>query len=344
MAWDSLDAYDAPIVSGRARGAKSARVLKGLSLLYLLLLGISLLFVHGGSYEPAVSFVPLYLIASILVTAAVALLLLPTKQFSEGFCIFSYFLYAVFLAAAAFFTGGVYSELYVLFFPLLFAPALHGAWRMGLPVLVAVLVSYALAMLPGVLNAVEGSDGPSLVFFRLAAFALTGVFALAAAGGKGASSEPDDGYALDEDGSMFLGRVTSEIEARRGAPVGVLLVDPGRAIEDMDLLLDRVRTRIGVPFLLGEGSVFGIVLGGANEGAVESAARRALAAANSLGADETRAGAALYPRDARNARDLLIVAGKALESAFEIESPGAIVLAGRNVARTEGTGTYGAAR
>lgn len=333
------------MVSGRARGGKrSARVLKGLSLLYLLWLGISLLFVHGASYEPAVSFVPLYLIASVLVTAAVALLLLPTKQFSEGFCIFSYVLYAVFLAAAAFFTGGVSSELYVLFFPLLFAPALHGTWRMGLPVLVAALVSYALAMLPGILDAVEGSDGPALVFFRLACFVLTGVFALAAAGGRATSSEPDDGYALDEDGSMFLGRVTSELQARRGAPVGVLLVDPGHGIENMDLLLDRVRTRIGEPFLLGEGSVFGIALGGANEGAVESAARRALAAASSLGADETRAGAALYPRDARNAGDLLIAAGKALETAFEIESPSAIVLAGRNVARTEGTGTYGAAR
>ena len=343
VARTSLDAYHAPIVSGRTRGGRSARVLKGLSLLYLLGLGISLLLVHRDSYEPAVSFIPLYLIVSVLVTSAFALLLLPTRQFSEGFCVFSYVLYAVFLAAAAFFTGGVSSELYVLFFPLLFAPALHGAWKTGLPVVVAVLVSYGLAMMPDVLNAVEGSDGPALVFFRLAAFALTGIFALAAVGARGAS-EPDDGYALDEDGSMFLGRVTSEIEARRGAPVGVLLVDPGQGIEDVDLLLDRVRTRVGEPFLLGEGAVFGVVLGGANEGAVESAARRILATASSLGADDTRAGAAIYPRDARAAGDLLVVAGKALETAFEVESPSAIVLAGRNVARTEGTGAYGAAR
>ncbi|QIN80426.1 hypothetical protein GBA65_20040 [Rubrobacter marinus] len=330
-------------MTGRARGGRSARVLKGLSLLYLFGIGLSLLLVHGDSYNPAVSFVPLYLIVSVLVTAAVALLLLPKGQFGEGFCVFSYALYAVILAAATFFTGGASSELYVLFFPLLFAPALHGTWRMGLPVLVAVLVSYALAMLPDVLDAVEGSGAPALVFFRLAAFALTGVFALAAAGGRGAS-EPDDGYALDEDGSMLLGTVTSEIEARRGAPVGVLLVDPGHGVEDVDLLMDRVRGRIGEPFLLGEGSVFGVVLGGANEGAVESAARRALAAASSLGAEETRAGAAIYPRDARTAGDLLVAAGQALETAFEIESPSAIVLAGRNVARTEGTGTYGAAR
>lgn len=330
-------------MSGIARVEKSARVLKSLSLLYLLGLGISLLLVHGNSYEPAVSFVPLYLIVSVIVTAAVALLLLPARQFSEGFCVFSYALYAAFLAAATFFTGGVSSELYVFFFPLLFAPALHGTWRAGLPVVLAVLVSYALAMLPDILAAVEGSGRPALVFFRLAAFALVGIFSLSATGGRGAS-EPDDGYALDEDGSMLLGRVKSEIEARRGAPVGVLLVDPGHGVEDVDLLLDRVRTRIGEPFLLGAGSVFGVVLGGANEGAVESAARRALAAAGSLGAGETRAGAAVYPGDAKTAGDLLAAAGRALETAFEIESPSAIVLAGRGARRTESTGTYGAAR
>lgn len=324
-------------------GGNSARVLKGLSLLYLLGLGIALLLVHGASYEPAVSFVPLYLIASVIVTVAVALLLLPTRQFGEGFCVFSYALYAALVAAATFFTGGVTSELYVFFFPLLFAPALHGSWRMGLPVVLAVVVGYGLAMLPDILDAVEGSDGPALVFFRLAAFALIGGFALLATRMRGAS-KPEDTYALDEDGSMLLGRVTSEIEARRGAPIGVLLVDPGHGVEDVDLLLDRVRARIGEPFLLGPGSVFGVALGGANEGAVESAARRAIAAAGSLGSSETRAGGAVYPRDARTAGDLLAAAGRALETAFEIESPSAIVLAGRNTTTTEGTGTYGAAR
>ena len=342
MSRTSHNAYHAIIVSGRARGGRSgARVLKGLSLFYLLALGFSLLLVHGDSYEPAVSFVPLYLVTSVLVTVAVAVLLLPARQFSEGFCIFSYVLYAVLLAAATFFTGGISSELYVLFFPLLFAPALHGAWGTGLPVVAGVLVSYALAMLPDVLDAVEGSDGPALFFFRLAVFGATGIFALAA-GGVGGTPEPEEGYALDEDGSMFLGRVTSEIEARRGSPVGVLLVDPGRGIEDVDLLLERIRIRIGEPFLLGEGAVFGVVLGGTNEAAVESAARRALAASSSLGAVETRAGAAVYPRDARNAGDLLAAAGRSLEMAFEVESPSAIVLAGRNAATTEGT--YGAAR
>ena len=330
-------------MSGRARGGRSARVLKALSLLYLVGLGLSLLLVHADSYEPAVSVVLLYLVVSVLVTEAVALLLLPARQFGEGFCVFFYAVYAVFLAAATFFTGGVSSELYVLFFPLLLAPALHGGWRMGLPVVAVVLVSYALAMLPDVLDAVEGSDRPALVFFRLAVFGLTGVFALAAAGGRGAY-EPDGGYALDEDGSILLGRVTSEIEAGRGAPVGVLLVDPGQEVEDVDGLLERVRSRIGEPFLLGDGPVFGVVLGGADAGTVESAARRTLAAASSLGADEARAGAAVYPRDARAAGDLLVAAGQALETAFEIESPSAIVLAGRNVARTEGTGTYGTAR
>ena len=330
-------------MSGRARGGRSARVLKALSLLYLVGLGLSLLLVHADSYEPAVSVVLLYLVVSVLVTEAVALLLLPARQFGEGFCVFFYTVYAVFLAAATFFTGGVSSELYVLFFPLLLAPALHGGWRMGLPVVAVVLVSYALAMLPDVLDAVEGSDRPALVFFRLAVFGLTGVFALAAAGGRGAY-EPDGGYALDEDGSILLGRVTSEIEAGRGAPVGVLLVDPGQEVEDVDGLLERVRSRIGEPFLLGDGPVFGVVLGGADAGTVESAARRTLAAASSLGADEARAGAAVYPRDARAAGDLLVAAGQALETAFEIESPSAIVLAGRNVARTEGTGTYGTAR
>ena len=337
-------AYHASIVSGTARGGRSARVLKGLSLLYLVGLGIALLLVHGDSYEPAVSYVPLYLISSVIVTAAVALLLLPIRQFGEGFCVFSYALYAALLAAATFFTGSVSSELYVLLFPLLFAPALHGSWRMGLPVLMAVLLGYALAMLPDVLNAIEGSGGPALVFFRLAVFALTGIFALVAVGARG-TSEPDDGYALDEDGSMLLGRVSSEIEAWRGAPVGVLLVDPGHGVEDVALLLDRAGSRIGEPFLLGgEGSVFGIVLGGGNEGAIECAARRALAAANSLGADESRAGAAIHPHDASTAGELLGAAGRALERAFEVESPSAIVLAGRDAPRAEGTGTYGAAR
>ena len=184
--------------------SRNARVLKGLSLLCLGLLGASLLLVHAGSYVPAVSYVPLYLVVSAIFTTVVALLLLPNAQFGEGFCAAFYVLYAVLFAAAAFFTGGVTSELYVLFFPLLFTPALHGTrWSTGLMVQGAVLVGYALAMLPDVVNEVEGDDGPALVFFRLAVFALVGVFALAAGWGR---SGAEDAYALDEDGSMLLER------------------------------------------------------------------------------------------------------------------------------------------
>ena len=93
---------------------------------------------------------------------------------------------------------------------------------------------------------------------------------------------------------------------------------------------------------LGEGAVFGVVVSGVDDRAVESAARRALAAASSLGAEETRAGAAIYPRDARSAEDLLVAAGQALEAAFEIESPSAIVLSSRGASRAEGR--YRAAR
>jgi hypothetical protein len=297
--------------------------LKRLAPLYLGFVVVLLLLVHSESYRPAVSYVLLYLTVSVIFTAAVALLLLPAQQFSEGFCAASYVFFAIFSAAAAFFTGGVSSELYVLFFPLVFASALHGSWPIGLTSQGAVLMSYFLAMLP---DAVEGADGLAVIFFRLAAFAFTGVFALAVvrhiAGDEG-------GYALDEDGSVLLERVSGELEARRGAQVGLILVDPGRQVEDVDLLMERVKSRIGEPILLGEGLVFGVVLSGVDDRTLESAARRALAAASSLGAEETRAGAAIYPRDARSADDLLTTAGRALEAAFEIESPSAIVVADR---------------
>ena len=321
---------------------RNARVLKGLSLLYLGLLVAALLLVHGESYRPPVSYVPLYLIVSVIFTEAVALLLLPARQFSEGFCAIFYVFYAVFLAAAAFFTGGVSSELYVLFFPLILAPALHGSRRVGLLAQGAAFVSYFLAMLPDTLEGVENTDGPALVFFRLAAFLLMGVFALAA-GGRSVVEGGEEGYVLDEDGSeLLLGRVSGELEARRGVQVGVILVDPGRRVEDLNLLMQRVRARIGEPVMLGEGAVFGVVLGGVDDQTLESAARRALAAASSLGAGETRAGGAIYPRDARSANDLLVAAGRALEAAFEIESPSAIVLAGWGI---PGTGSsMGAAR
>ncbi|HZC18287.1 MAG TPA: hypothetical protein VE225_01120, partial [Rubrobacteraceae bacterium] len=187
-------------MDARTSRGRNARILKWLSPLYLGLVLIALLLVHSESYRPAVSYVLLYLTVCVIFTGAVALLLLPAQQFGEGFCVVFYVFYAVFSAAVTFFTGGVSSELYVLFFPLVFASALHGSWRMGLSFQGAVLISYFLAILP---NALQGVGGLALILFRLAAFALTGVFALAAvrsmAGGE-------DGYALDEDGSVLLER------------------------------------------------------------------------------------------------------------------------------------------
>jgi hypothetical protein len=327
-------------VNGRTSWVRNARILKGLSLLYFGLLVPTLLLVHGESYGPAVSYIPFYLTISVIFTVVVALLLLPAHTFGEGFSIAFYVSYAVFWAAAAFFTGGVSSELYILFFPLVLSSALHGSWRMVLLSQGAVLMSYSLAVLPGTLEDIEGADGMSLVFFRLLALGLTGVFAFLVAGRGSVVGE--EGYALDEDGSILLERVSEELAARRGAQVGVVLVDPGRWVEDVDLLVERVRARIGEPILLGEGMVFGLVLSGVDDRVVESAARRALAAASSLGAQETRAGAAIYPRDARSAEELLGAAGRALAAACEIEGPGAIVLAGRDTPGA--TSSFGAAR
>ena len=318
----------------RVTHRRSARSLRAFSLLYLALVVASLLLVHGSSYEPAVSFILLYLAVSVGVTAALALLLLPTAQFSAGFCAGAYALYAAIIAMMVFFTGGVSSELYVLFFPLLMASALHGFWRTTLGTLFAVLFCYALAVMPGLLNDAMDNGAAALVFYRLSAVGLTGAFLVSVARGFFSAEEVED-YATDEDGSMLLGRVEEELAARRGVQVAVILVDPGRRLEDVELLLERVRARIGEPILLGEGTVFGVVLSGVDDRTVESAARRALAAASSLGAEETRAGAAIYPHDARSAEDLLVAAGQALEAAFEVESPSAIVMAGRRVPGSE---------
>ena len=322
-------------MNAKTNHRRNARSLKAVSLLYLGLMAASLLLVHGEFYEPAVSFVLLYFAVAVGVTATVALLLLPTQQFTEGFSIWSYVVLAAFLAMLVFFSGGVSSELYILYFPLLLAAALHGSWRVGIAAVVAVLLGYFLATLPELMNQGVSPESAALVFFRLFTFGLTGVAALPAVRGSMASGTVEE-YTTDEDGSMLLERVTDELAARRGVQVAVLLVDPGRRIEDVELLLDRVRSRIGEPVLLGEGAVFGIVLSDTDDRGVESAARRALAAATSLGAEETRAGAAIYPRDARSAGDLLVAAGHALEAAFEVESPSAIVLAGRTTPRPEG--------
>ena len=321
-----------------------ARSLKAFSVLFLALAAASLLLVHGVTYEPAVSFVLLYLAVCVGVTVAVALVLWPAAQFTEGFCGWMYALYAAVLAMMVFFSGGVTSELYVLFFPLLLAVALHGTRGVVLVALVSILSCYALAMLPGLVD--DGAEETvALIFYRFGALALTGVFALAVARSAapgGVSDADDEGYATDEDGSLLLEQVEGELAARRGVPVAVVLVDPGEGVEDLEVLLERVWARIGEPILLGDGDLFGLVLSGMDDRGVEGAARRALAAASSLGAKETRAGAAIYPRDARNAEDLLSAAGQALEAAFEVESPSAIVLAGRSTPRPEGD--YRAAR
>lgn len=290
---------------------------------------VSLLLVHTAAYEPAVSYVLLYLAASVgIVTAAVVVPLLPAEQFTTGLCGSVYALYAAVVAMMVFFSGGVSSELYVLFFPLLLGAALHGSWRVVLAALVAVLFCYALAMMPGLLEGGAGEEVAPLVYYRLAALALTGVFLVFAAGGVLAAGETED-FAADDDGWVLLERVEEELAARKGVQVSVILVDPGEEVRDLDLLLERVWSRIGEPVLLGEGNLFGVVVSGVDDGGAESAARRALAAASSLGARDTRAGAAIYPRDARSAEDLLVAAGRALEAAFEVESPSAIVLAGR---------------
>ena len=330
-------------MNGRVSHRRNSRSLKAFSLLYLGLVVASLLLVHSSSYEPAVSYILLYLVVSVGVTAAVALLLLPTAQFTGGFSGGAYTLYAAVIAMMAFFSGGISSELYVLFFPLLLASALHGSWRITFAALLAALFCYALAVMPGLLSdGGAANEDAALVFYRLATLGLTGIFSISVARNFFSQEYPEDYYDTDEDGSMLLGRVEDELAARRGVQVAVILVDPGRRIEDVELLLERIRARIGEPVLLGEGAVFGVVLSGVDDRMVESAARRALAAASSLGAEETRAGAAIYPRDARSAEDLLVAAGQALEAAFEVESPSAIVLAGRASPRAEGR--YRAAR
>jgi hypothetical protein len=315
-------------VGDRTDRGRNARSLKAFSILLLALLVASLLFVHTASYEPAVSYILLYFVSSVgIITAAVVVPLLPEQQFTAGFCGWIYALYAAVVAMMVFFSGGTSSELYVMFFPLLLASALHGSWRLVLAVLAAVLFCHALAMLPGLLERGTGQEIASLVFYRLAAMCLTGLFLVYVARSL-LPAGLDEDYATDEDGSILLGRIEEELATRGEAPVAVVLVDPGAGMEAMDLLLERVWSRIGEPVLLGEGNLFGVVVSGVDDGEVKSAARRALAAASSLGAQDTRAGAAIYPRDARSAEDLLIAAGRALEAAFEVESSGAIVLAG----------------
>jgi len=325
-------------VGGSTDLGRNARILKAFSFLLLALLVASLVLVHTDAYEPAVSYILFYLVSSVgIITAGAVIPLLPAEQFTASVCGPVYALYAAIIAMMVFFSGGASSELYVMFFPLLLASALHGSWRVVLAILVAVLFCYTLAMLPGLLEEDTGQEIAALVFYRLAAAGLAGLFLIYVARSVLPAALAED-YATDEGGSVLLERVEEELAARKGVPVAVILVDPGADLEVMEVLLERVWSRLGEPVLLGEGNLFGVVVSGVDDGGVESAARRALAAARSLGARDTRAGAAIYPRDARSAEDLLISAGRALEAAFEVETSSAIVLAGERAARAARSG------
>lgn len=304
-----------------------------MAVFYLVLIVASLLLVHSQYYEPAVSYVLLYLVVSVTVTAAIAVILLPAEQFSGGFTGGMCAVFAACVAMMVFFSGGLSSELYLLFLPLLSVAALHGSTRIGLVTLASVLFFYTLAIIPGLLDEGVGTTGLApLVFYRLGVLSLVGVFILFSTWGTARASDREDQLPGGDESGDLARRVEKEIQAKRGVQVAVVLVDPGRDVEDVDLLLERVRARISDPVLLDEG-VFGFVLSGTGDREAEGAARRAIAAAGSLGATETRAGAAIYPRDARSANDLLVAAGRALEAAFEVDSPSAIVLSGRDTPR-----------
>ncbi len=117
---------------------------------------------------------------------------------------------------------------------------------MVLAVLVAILFCYALAMLPRLLEERTGQEIASLVFYRLAAVGLTGLCLVYV--GKGVfPADPAEDHAIDDDGSVLLERVEEELAARKGVPVGVILVDPGGDLEAMEVLPERVWLRIGGP-------------------------------------------------------------------------------------------------
>ncbi|MGB3682459.1 MAG: hypothetical protein WA990_08220 [Rubrobacteraceae bacterium] len=249
---------------------RTARILRVYALLYAALLAAALVLVHASSYEPAVSYLPLHVVVALGLTAA--LVLLPAESLTDRFGAGAYGFFAFVAAPGVFFSGGASSELYVLFLSLLLAAAFHGSRMVGLLVLAFVLVGYSLSVTPDLLT--EGWTAP--VLFRLAALGLFGGLVLAARSVAGSFSET---YATDEDGSLLLELVSGEIIA-------------GRGIKDAELLLGRGRARVAGPILLGEGTVFGMVISVNEERSAENAAGRALAVAGSLGAGGPRAGAA----------------------------------------------------
>jgi len=203
-------------VGGSTSNRRNARILKALSLLYLGLAAFSLLLVHRPSYEPGVSFVLLYLSAAVVITAAIALLFLSAEHFTGGFCAAAYVFFAAFVSLEVFFSGGVSSELHALYWPLILAAALHGSWRIGLASLLSVLAGYVLAMLPAISDGGVDAEDPALMFFRLGAFTLTGLFTIFAARSLTRAGATEEGYVVDEDGSIFLEMVADEMDTRQG--------------------------------------------------------------------------------------------------------------------------------
>lgn len=314
---------------------------------YLILIAASLLLVHSPLYGPAVSYVLLYMVVAVLVTISVATLMLPPEQFSAPFVAGICLAYAAMISLATFFSGASSSELFLLLIPILLCCTLHGMRGVGIVTLVGTLFFYGLCVLPALASSGLDSESASVILYRFGLLLTIGSFVLFSTGARGsksaAVSDDDSDHAPAEDVSTLLRRADREIQAKRGVPVAVVIVDPGNETEDIELLLQRIDARISRPVLLGEGDIFGfIVTGGDRE--IESAARRSLAAASSLGSTETRVGAAVYPRDARSAKELIAAAGQALEAAFEIDSPTAMVLSGRASRPAQGERSYRAAR
>ncbi|MGI8649045.1 MAG: hypothetical protein ACR2KW_01510 [Rubrobacter sp.] len=338
------------IVNGETstKNAKNSRAMKITAFFYLILVAASLLLVHSPFYGPAVSYVLLYMVVAVLVTISIATIMLPPEQFSSGFVAGISLAYAAMLSLATFFSGGSSSELFLLLLPLLLCCTLHGLRGVGIVTLVGSLFFYGLCVLPDFIGSGLNSESIPVILYRFGLLLTVGLFALFSLRMRGAkslsSSDDESGRAPAEDVSTLLRRADREIQAKRGVPVAVVIVDPGQDVEDIDLLLERVEARISRPVLLGEDDIFGLVVAGGDR-EIESAARRSLAAASSLGSTDTRVGAAVYPRDARSAKELLSAAGQALEAAFEIDSPTAMVLSGRaSRPSSQGERPYRAAR
>jgi len=89
---------------------RNARILKAFSFLLLALLVASLVLVHTDAYEPAVSYILFYLVSSVgIITAGAVIPLLLAEQFTASVCGPVYALYAAIIAMMVFFSGGASS-------------------------------------------------------------------------------------------------------------------------------------------------------------------------------------------------------------------------------------------